>query len=688
MSGFNAPNPVTVLYREMIDSLGIVYIGEAVGQLPANNPQVSAVNTSVGSVNDYVTGSNIGAQLANLRGLNPFFGTRTLTLVDGHRFVPSTNGGSVDLGLIPSNLVARTEVVTGGASAAYGSDAVAGVVNVVLDHELEGLKAQADYSQTERGDGEDAHFSIAGGMKLFGGRGHLIAGAEYDDSKGIGSCTDTRSWCKPYAIFNTPQAYESQYPDYFLTDNARAVVSGTGTILAMTSFQSVTTAPAAAFTADNDYANMPASLRNRQFNDAGTSLVNWQTGEFISPANRVMVGGEGLPQDFGTQLRVPVERTTFYTRFQYDLTDRVQGFFEASYGQRQTDREQIGLQYSILGTTTSGALIKGSTCTTATITTACAPNAFVPASVLSLMDINGNGLYTQGIDKDGFYLGKANTTFPAPIQHSDNETYRGVIGLNGSFLETFRWDAYYTYGKNKQEQALENARKDSRGATNGAVLGLPRLTGACQAAATRPTGMTAAEAITCGVNQWTVSPFDFAIDAIVDRETVITPETGQIVCRATLNPSATVRQLASGCVPLNLMGSTNASAAALAYAFGTEYESYEYTQNAVGWNIQGAPIEGWASPIAFAVGMEYRDDESGTTHPDPQNFWAPDFGGDFAGQTEVLEGYVETQFALLKDVPMARSLDFNAAYRRTRNESSVEEASKTFNIDTWKVISF
>src|SRR5690242_19030083 len=93
ISGFSSPNPITVLDRETIDALGIVNIGEAVGQLPANNPQVSAVNTSVGSVNDYVTGSNIGAQLANLRGLNPFFGSRTLTLVDGHRFVPSTNGG-------------------------------------------------------------------------------------------------------------------------------------------------------------------------------------------------------------------------------------------------------------------------------------------------------------------------------------------------------------------------------------------------------------------------------------------------------------------------------------------------------------------------------------------------------------------------------------------------------------------
>ena len=196
-------------------------------------------------------------------------------------------------------------------------------------------------------------------------------------------------------------------------------------------------------------------------------------------------------------------------------------------------------------------------------------------------------------------------------------TIHCVIGAKGSFLETFKWDAYYTYGKNKQAQALENARKDSRGATNSSVLGLPRLTGACQTAATRATGMTDAEAATCGVNRWTVSPFDFAIDSIVDNETVITPGTGQVVCRATLNASAAVRNLASGCVPLNLLGTSNASAQALTYAFGTEYENFDYTQNAVGWNLQGAPIQGWASPIAFAVGMEYRKDESATTNCAP-----------------------------------------------------------------------
>ena len=128
-SGFNTPNPVTVIDRQQIDQLGLVNIGDVVGQLPMNNPQTSPTNTSQGSLNGYVSDANVGAQLANLRGLNPFLGTRTLTLVDGHRFVPSTNSGDVDLSLIPSNLVKRTEVVTGGASAAYGSDAVSGVVN-------------------------------------------------------------------------------------------------------------------------------------------------------------------------------------------------------------------------------------------------------------------------------------------------------------------------------------------------------------------------------------------------------------------------------------------------------------------------------------------------------------------------------------------------------------------------------
>ena len=141
--------------------------------LPQNTPFFTETNVGIGNF-------NVGAQLANLRGLNPFFGTRTLTLIDTRRVVPTTEGGAVDLTLIPSMLVERTEVVTGGASAQYGSDAIAGVVNVILDKDLEGFKAQIDYGQTAEGDGGDTHASFAWGT-AFGddGRGHVIAGLEY-----------------------------------------------------------------------------------------------------------------------------------------------------------------------------------------------------------------------------------------------------------------------------------------------------------------------------------------------------------------------------------------------------------------------------------------------------------------------------------------------------------------------------
>lgn len=155
-SGFDSAQPLSVVDQAQIENLGIVNVGEVLRTLPQNTAFFTETNVGIGNF-------NVGAQLANLRGLNPFFGTRTLTLVDTKRVVPNTEGGAADLTLVPSMLVARTEIVTGGASAAYGSDAIAGVVNVILDTKLEGFKAQVDYGQTGRSDGEDRHASAAWG---------------------------------------------------------------------------------------------------------------------------------------------------------------------------------------------------------------------------------------------------------------------------------------------------------------------------------------------------------------------------------------------------------------------------------------------------------------------------------------------------------------------------------------------
>src|SRR4029079_11748694 len=130
-ANYVSPNPITTIDATDLQRLGIINVADAMTSVPQNVSQFTPANT----------GGNaffVGSTLANLRGLNPFFGTRTLTMVDSHRFIPTTQGDSVDLNFIPSNLIARTEIVTGGASAAYGSGAISGVVNILLDHQLQG----------------------------------------------------------------------------------------------------------------------------------------------------------------------------------------------------------------------------------------------------------------------------------------------------------------------------------------------------------------------------------------------------------------------------------------------------------------------------------------------------------------------------------------------------------------------
>ena len=178
-STFTTPTPVTVIDASTIQSLGLVSVNDIVNEIPQNSNFTSAANVGLGNF-------NIGAQFANLRGLNPFFGTRTLTLVDTQRVVPTSAGGAVDLNIVPSIMIKRVDVVTGGASAAYGSDAVAGVLNVILDNKFEGAKIQLDGGETTYHDGGDMHAALELGKAFFDGRVHEVFGAEYEDAQGIG----------------------------------------------------------------------------------------------------------------------------------------------------------------------------------------------------------------------------------------------------------------------------------------------------------------------------------------------------------------------------------------------------------------------------------------------------------------------------------------------------------------------
>jgi len=399
-SGFDSSQPLTTIDQQQIENLGLVNVGDVVRTLPQNTPFFTETNVGIGNF-------NVGAQLANLRGLNPFFGTRTLTLIDTRRVVPTTEGGAVDLTLIPSMLVQRTEVVTGGASAQYGSDAIAGVVNVILDKNLEGVKAQIDYGQTSEGDGGDTHASFAWGTGFSDDRGHVIAGLEYQKQDRIGPCSYTRDWCgEGWGIAN--RAGVAGQPNFVISPNAKQTTSEYGIITPCTNATCTTT------------TGVPVT-----FNATGSAVSAFNPGvPGVGFATRI--GGDGALLGYGTSnVRPEVERYSAMGHLSYDISDRLNYFAEIAYSTSDA-----------LGTPANGGLgptglqIKPD-------------NAYLTPAVAAALGPNGGSLARIFMPD---VVNALNTT--------NNDTTRLVTGLKGELGSDWSWDVYYQHGKNENEQRL------------------------------------------------------------------------------------------------------------------------------------------------------------------------------------------------------------------------------------------
>src|SRR5690606_8161158 len=149
-SGMDMPNPVTIVTREELDLIAPTTMIEGLAELP----QFYGSNTTQNPGGFFTT---TGAGTLNLRGLQ---GKRTLQLLDGRRVVQSTIFGGPDINLFPENVIRTVETVTGGATAAYGTDAVAGVVNFILDTDFEGIRGSAQAGQTDKGHNENFEISF------------------------------------------------------------------------------------------------------------------------------------------------------------------------------------------------------------------------------------------------------------------------------------------------------------------------------------------------------------------------------------------------------------------------------------------------------------------------------------------------------------------------------------------------
>ncbi len=394
--GYEAPTPLSVVDAAAIQASATQNIAEFVNTMPVFSGS-QAPNTGQSGISP----GTAGVSTLNLRNMG---GGRTLVLLDGQRVVGSLLTGVADINALPQQLVSRVEVVTGGASAVYGSDAITGVVNFILDKEYTGIKGEISGGATSYLDDENYKINLSAGFPFSGGRGHVIMSGEQVYKAGI---------------FDGPQR------DWAFT--------GVGWVTNPT------------YTATNGqprWLYFPDRVGNSNGTPGGIVVNGPLKGTYFGPGGSVnqlnygdvvfdplMHGGDWQYTDVHDKMFSldPMEsRQNVFARVQYEVTDNFTVFASASWGSGRTK----GQAWAIFnpGNAAAGAnAIK-------------ADNAFIP-------DVLRARMTTLGVTS--LTLGSYNSDMPSVYSNNPRILNRNVIGANGKFTaggKDWNWDAYFQNG--------------------------------------------------------------------------------------------------------------------------------------------------------------------------------------------------------------------------------------------------
>jgi outer membrane receptor protein involved in Fe transport len=580
--------------------------------------------------------TNNGGNTLSLRNFGP---SRTLVLMDGHRVAPNNQDGSVNIDVLPSMLVQRVDIVTGGASAIYGSDAVAGVVNYVLDKEYTGFGVKADYGMSKYSDGDQYQLGAAWGTSLFSDRGHFEVAARFRHQDMI-------------PIAERPYGENGQA--WLLTGNGSP-----GNPFTNTPYTRVyNSGPEAG----NVICGASCAWNNHTFDSAGNLVPLAHGTPTGSPP--VESGGDGAYIKYGT-FRSEIEMKDVFARFDVDLGESANWYVQGSWAEAENASDWIQWVVSpspgrpnslfsnnpyltpatqaLLGAniTCGTAAADGRLCLPATPATSPQTGSTPPAPPAGAGNVPYFRLPTYINLVDG-----------EPVNGSPNRLYRTLgdqkmwnvqTGVTGSLGE-WNWDAYYNHGNSELTVTNPNNTDNAK--------------------------------------------YLAALDAVDDN--------GTIKCYVSTVPQFAA--LYPGCVPMNI--SDPAGPSAEAYNYLRTPTSWTLTQELddIGVSIGGGLGFGLpAGDINANVSAEARWAtyvmESDFLPSDFVNCtglrfclangaaplrWVQNTNAEVDAKNHVYEGALEFNVPLLKDVPGFQDVSANLAGRWTKY-SSFE------SVESWKI---
>jgi iron complex outermembrane recepter protein len=617
---YESQSPIITVAGETFENRSAVGIEAALQQLPQFAPSAGAQSNSGSSTPFPSPTAAPGAATVNLRGLGS---NRNLVLVDGRRVQPVNGNLTVDLNTIPSAAIQNVEVISGGAAAVYGADAISGVVNLILKKNFEGAQFDAQYGMTQEGDGEQYQFSALLGTNYSDGRGNVMFGGSYAYRGDIAS--KDRSWVR--AGWKDPGTSAGGAGNVAGISLFRCTRAGAAIGSCSTPWLPVTNG--SGYSIDQN-GNVFDAGDPRNASHPYTGPISYESGFKINPN-----GTLGYFDKDNAFLSVPLERYSLFASTNYKLNDRVTVFTDARFTQTYTVargthvslfniwamRVPYNQAYDDPDSPTFGQAPAG---------TAMHPVTRGLADILNTRNIANptttEWLYEGGVD----YL-------PAYRTETTSNIFQLIAGLRGDLpFKDWTWEVYGSHGDTNVNAHLPESFLSM---SNTQVLFSANQYGAGWK---NPQTLTVTGACTSGLPIFNAN--------------------------GTVNNTPSVSQDCADWVTLRMNNVTN-----------LEQEILEAI-------IQGTAFEGWAGPVLFAAGVDYRAEDFKFT-PDSAysaqqatanvvNNIALPLG--VTGRNHVSEVYAELAIPVLTDVPFVKRLEIDPGYR-------ISDYKTSGTISTWKI---